>query len=86
MTQMRKGISAQMTRSLAVPHAYVHMEVDVTNLVRLRESGIRDRGCSAVALRRDGRFMTDMTADTVLQAGDELYICGTIEAFRDLAL
>ncbi len=42
MTQMRKGISAQMTRALAVPHAYVSMEVDVTNLVRLRESAKRD--------------------------------------------
>ncbi len=38
MTQMRKGIAAQMTRALAVPHAYVQVEVDVTNLVRLRES------------------------------------------------
>ena len=42
MTQMRKGITAQMTRALAVPHAYVPMEVDVTNLVRLRESAKRD--------------------------------------------
>jgi 2-oxoisovalerate dehydrogenase E2 component (dihydrolipoyl transacylase) len=38
MTQMRKGIAAQMTRALQVPHAYVQVEVDVTNLVRLRES------------------------------------------------
>ena len=38
MTQMRKGIAAQMTRALAVPHAYVHMEVDAGNLVKLRES------------------------------------------------
>ena len=37
MTQMRKGIAAQMTRALAVPHAYVQMEVDVTRLVALRE-------------------------------------------------
>jgi 2-oxoisovalerate dehydrogenase E2 component (dihydrolipoyl transacylase) len=37
MTQMRKGIAAQMTRSLQVPHAYVQMEVDVSNLVRFRE-------------------------------------------------
>ena len=36
MTQMRKGIAAQMTRALQIPHAYVHMEVDATNLVRLR--------------------------------------------------
>ncbi len=42
MTQMRKGIAAQMTRSLAVPHAYVHMEVDATNLVRARETAKRE--------------------------------------------
>ena len=42
MTQMRKGIAAQMTRALAVPHAYVHMEVDATNLVRARESAKRE--------------------------------------------
>jgi len=37
MTQMRKGIAAQMTRALQVPHAYVQMEVDVSNLVKLRD-------------------------------------------------
>jgi pyruvate/2-oxoglutarate dehydrogenase complex dihydrolipoamide acyltransferase (E2) component len=42
MTQMRKGIAAQMTRALAVPHAYVHMEVDATNLVRAREGAKRE--------------------------------------------
>jgi 2-oxoisovalerate dehydrogenase E2 component (dihydrolipoyl transacylase) len=42
MTQMRKGIAAQMTRALAVPHAYVHMEVDVSSLVRLREANKRE--------------------------------------------
>jgi 2-oxoisovalerate dehydrogenase E2 component (dihydrolipoyl transacylase) len=36
LTQMRRGIAAQMTRALAVPHAYVHVEVDVSGLVRLR--------------------------------------------------
>jgi pyruvate/2-oxoglutarate dehydrogenase complex dihydrolipoamide acyltransferase (E2) component len=36
-TQMRKGIAAQMTRALQVPHAYVAMEVDLSGLVRLRE-------------------------------------------------
>jgi 2-oxoisovalerate dehydrogenase E2 component (dihydrolipoyl transacylase) len=38
MSQMRKGIAAQMTRALTVPHAYVSLEVDATNLVRFRES------------------------------------------------
>jgi 2-oxoisovalerate dehydrogenase E2 component (dihydrolipoyl transacylase) len=37
MTQMRKGIAAQMTRALQAPHAYVQMEVDVTRLVATRE-------------------------------------------------
>jgi 2-oxoisovalerate dehydrogenase E2 component (dihydrolipoyl transacylase) len=38
MTQMRKGIAAQMTRALQAPHAYVHMEVDASRLVRFREA------------------------------------------------
>jgi 2-oxoisovalerate dehydrogenase E2 component (dihydrolipoyl transacylase) len=37
MTQMRKGIAAQMTRALQAPHAYVQMEIDATRLVALRE-------------------------------------------------
>ncbi len=42
MTQMRKGIAAQMTRALQVPHAYVQMEIDATNLVKLREAAKKD--------------------------------------------
>jgi 2-oxoisovalerate dehydrogenase E2 component (dihydrolipoyl transacylase) len=42
LTRMRKGIAAQMTRALAVPHAYVHMEVDASGLVRAREKAKRD--------------------------------------------
>jgi len=42
MTQMRKGIAAQMSRALQVPHAYVQMEVDVSNLVRFRDRNKRD--------------------------------------------
>ena len=52
----------------------------------LRDSGIREHGCSAVALRRNGTLSTSLTAETVLQAGDQVYICGTIEAFRDISL
>jgi len=37
MTQMRKGIAAQMTRALQAPHAYVQMEVEATRLVAVRE-------------------------------------------------
>ena len=42
MTQMRRGIAAQMTRALQVPHAYVQVEVDATRLVKLRETTKRD--------------------------------------------
>ena len=38
MTQMRRGIAAQMTKALAIPHAYVQVEVDATRLVRLRDA------------------------------------------------
>jgi 2-oxoisovalerate dehydrogenase E2 component (dihydrolipoyl transacylase) len=41
MTQMRKGIAAQMTRALQAPHAYVQMEVDVTGSVSFREKARR---------------------------------------------
>jgi 2-oxoisovalerate dehydrogenase E2 component (dihydrolipoyl transacylase) len=42
MTQMRKGIAAQMTRSLQAPHAYVQMEIDATRLTALRDRVKRD--------------------------------------------
>ena len=42
MTQMRKGIAAQMTRALQAPHAYVQMEIDAARLVQLRERVKRD--------------------------------------------
>jgi 2-oxoisovalerate dehydrogenase E2 component (dihydrolipoyl transacylase) len=42
LTQMRKGIAAQMTRALQAPHAYVQMEVDVTRLVAFREKAKRE--------------------------------------------
>lgn len=41
MSQMRKGIAAQMTRALQAPHAYVQMEIDATRLVALRERSKR---------------------------------------------
>ena len=42
MTQMRKGIAAQMTKALLAPHAYVQMEIDATRLVAFRERAKRD--------------------------------------------
>ena len=81
MTQMRKGIASQMTRALAAPHAYVHMEVDASGLVGLRESKKRDYqaregiGLSYVpfvvkacveALRRHPTFNAHWTDDGIL--------------------
>ena len=60
LTQMRKGIAAQMTRALQVPHAYVHVEVDATNLVaaprvaQARLPGPRGHLAQLRAVRREG--------------------------------
>jgi pyruvate dehydrogenase E2 component (dihydrolipoamide acetyltransferase) len=42
MSQMRKGVAAQMTKALQAPHAYVQMEVDASRLVAFRERANRD--------------------------------------------
>jgi 2-oxoisovalerate dehydrogenase E2 component (dihydrolipoyl transacylase) len=81
MTQMRKGIAAQMTRALQVPHAYVQMEVDVTALVKFRERNKKDYQAkegvslsfvpfvvkaSAVALKRNPTFNAHWTDQGLL--------------------
>ncbi len=42
MTQMRKGIAAQMARAVSVPMAYLTLEVDMSGVVALRESVKRE--------------------------------------------
>jgi 2-oxoisovalerate dehydrogenase E2 component (dihydrolipoyl transacylase) len=81
MTQMRKGIAAQMTRALQIPHAYVQMEADVTSLVRLRtalQADYRSREgvslsyvpfvlkAAVEALRRRGTFNAQWTDQGLL--------------------
>ena len=39
-----------------------------------------------IAIRRDGIFTTKLSGDTVLRSGDEIYICGSIEAFRAISM
>lgn len=51
----------------------------------LRDSGFRDRGCSLLAIRRDGIAITHLRPDTMLDAGDELFLCGSAEAVREVA-
>ena len=81
MTQMRKGIAAQMTKALLAPHAYVQMEIDVTRLVAFRERAKRDYQAkegiglsyvpfvvkaSAEALKRNPSFNAHWTEQGVL--------------------
>jgi pyruvate/2-oxoglutarate dehydrogenase complex dihydrolipoamide acyltransferase (E2) component len=81
MTQMRKGIAAQMTRALQAPHAYVQMEIDATRLVNFRERVKKDYQAkegislsyvpfvvkaSAEALKRNPTFNAHWTDDGLL--------------------
>jgi len=51
----------------------------------LRDLGLRQQGCSLLAIERDGAFVP-VTADVVIQPGDQLYICGPADAVRELKL
>jgi pyruvate/2-oxoglutarate dehydrogenase complex dihydrolipoamide acyltransferase (E2) component len=81
MTQMRKGIAAQMTKALQAPHAYVQMEIDATRLMAFREKAKRDYQAkegiglsyvpfvvkaSAEALKKNPTFNAHWTDDGVL--------------------
>jgi Trk K+ transport system NAD-binding subunit len=47
---------------------------------------IRQRGCSVIAIGRNGTFVTRVDSTTRIEAGDELYVCGNEEALRSLVL
>jgi Trk K+ transport system NAD-binding subunit len=64
-----------------------HRQIAATNGQRFagRRVGdlpLRQHGCSLVAIRRDGRFVTRLTADLEVAATDELYICGASDALH----
>ena len=40
------------------------------------ELALRDRGCSLLAIERDGAFV-EFTAETRVEVDDVLYVCGT---------
>lgn len=48
----------------------------------LAELPIRKRGCSVVAIARNGAFVTRLNAQTRIEAGDVLYVCGNGEALK----
>jgi len=47
----------------------------------LRDLPLRRLGCSLLAIERTGDFLP-VTAETVVQPGDELYVCGGAEAVK----
>lgn len=48
----------------------------------LAELPIRKQGCSVVAIARDGTFVTHLNAQTRIEPGDVLYVCGNAEALK----
>jgi len=50
----------------------------------LREMSLRNHGCSVLAIEREGMFVP-VTADSLVEAGDQLYVCGGEEAVRLVA-
>jgi Trk K+ transport system NAD-binding subunit len=52
----------------------------------LRELAIRGEGSSALAIQRGGHFITRLTAETLLQEGDALYVCGIADTVRSMEL
>ena len=50
----------------------------------LRDLPLRQHGCSLLAIERSGAFLP-ATAETIVQPGDELYVCGGAEAVKAVA-
>ena len=48
----------------------------------IAELPIRKHGCSVVAIARNGAFITRLSAQTKIELGDELYVCGNAEALK----
>jgi Trk K+ transport system NAD-binding subunit len=48
----------------------------------LRELDLRQFGCSVIAIKRGDAFLTSIGAETWVEAGDELYLCGSADAAK----
>jgi Trk K+ transport system NAD-binding subunit len=46
---------------------------------------LRENGCSAVAIERNGSTITRLARDTVVEANDSLWVCGTVDALHRIA-
>ena len=52
---------------------------------RLDQLPLREHGCSAVAIERNGTTITRLARDVVVDANDVLWVCGTADALHRLA-
>lgn len=50
----------------------------------LREMSLRQDGCSVLAIERGGALL-GVTAETHVEKGDQLYVCGSAEAVKMVA-
>jgi Trk K+ transport system NAD-binding subunit len=49
----------------------------------LRDLPLRQHGCSLLAIERSGSLLP-VTAETIVQPGDDLYVCGGADAVREV--
>lgn len=48
----------------------------------LRDLDVRQFGCSVIAINRGGRFNDSLRAETRIEPGDELFLCGSADAAK----
>lgn len=51
----------------------------------LRDLDVRQFGCSIIAIHRGGSFVTSLGAETRIEPGDELFLCGSADSARAAA-
>lgn len=51
----------------------------------IAEIPLRENGCSAVAIERNGAMITKVARDTTVEAKDVLWVCGTTDALHRVA-
>jgi Trk K+ transport system NAD-binding subunit len=51
----------------------------------LRDLDVRQFGCSVIAIRRGGAFVASLGADSWIEEGDELFLCGSADAAKAAA-
>lgn len=74
----------RVARSREEHRQVVRIPIRATAGRTVRESGVREHGCSLIGLERGGSFV-EVTANTPLETGDQGYLCGNAEALKTAA-